>query len=142
MIAAAAMQAILRNKMRSALTMLGVFIGVAALIAMVAVGQGANEAVLKTDRESRYQSAGHCSRRHHDGRHARRIGKRLHAHGRRRRSAAPRGTRRRQRQLPHPTDGTSSICQSELDDEHSGRQSKLSADHQLANRQRTRDFAR
>jgi len=47
MIAAAAVQAILRNKMRSALTMLGVFIGVAALIAMVAVGQGANEAVLK-----------------------------------------------------------------------------------------------
>ena len=47
MIAAAAMQAILRNKMRSALTMLGVFIGVAALIAMVAVGQGANQAVLK-----------------------------------------------------------------------------------------------
>jgi macrolide transport system ATP-binding/permease protein len=47
MIAAAAAQAIYRNKMRSALTMLGVFIGVAALIAMVAVGQGANEAVRK-----------------------------------------------------------------------------------------------
>jgi macrolide transport system ATP-binding/permease protein len=42
-----AMQAIGRNKMRSALTTLGVFIGVAALIAMVAVGQGANEAVQK-----------------------------------------------------------------------------------------------
>ena len=37
----------MRNKMRSALTMLGVFVGVAALIAMVAVGQGANEAVRK-----------------------------------------------------------------------------------------------
>jgi macrolide transport system ATP-binding/permease protein len=36
-----------RNKMRSALTMLGVFIGVAALIVMVAVGDGANEAVRK-----------------------------------------------------------------------------------------------
>ena len=47
MIATAALQAIVRNKMRSVLTMLGVFIGVAALIAMVAVGQGANEAVLK-----------------------------------------------------------------------------------------------
>jgi macrolide transport system ATP-binding/permease protein len=47
MIASAALQAIIRNKMRSALTMLGVFIGVAALIAMVAVGQGANQAVLK-----------------------------------------------------------------------------------------------
>jgi macrolide transport system ATP-binding/permease protein len=47
MILAAAAQAIGRNKMRSALTMLGVFIGVAALIVMVAVGQGANEAVRK-----------------------------------------------------------------------------------------------
>jgi macrolide transport system ATP-binding/permease protein len=40
-------QAISRNKMRSMLTMLGVFIGVAALIVMVAVGDGANEAVRK-----------------------------------------------------------------------------------------------
>ncbi|MGB9188175.1 MAG: ABC transporter permease [Methylovirgula sp.] len=47
MILAAAAQAIGRNKMRSALTMLGVFIGVAALIVMVAVGQGADEAVRK-----------------------------------------------------------------------------------------------
>jgi macrolide transport system ATP-binding/permease protein len=47
MIIAAAAQAIGRNKLRSALTMLGVFIGVAALIAMVAVGEGANEAVKK-----------------------------------------------------------------------------------------------
>ncbi len=47
MVAGAAMQAIWRNRMRSALTMLGVFIGVAALIAMVSVGQGANEAVRK-----------------------------------------------------------------------------------------------
>jgi macrolide transport system ATP-binding/permease protein len=47
MIMAAAVQAIRRNMMRSALTMLGVFIGVAALIAMVAVGRGANEAVRK-----------------------------------------------------------------------------------------------
>ncbi|HXQ54196.1 MAG TPA: ABC transporter permease [Stellaceae bacterium] len=47
MILAAAMQALARNMMRSALTMLGVFIGVAALIAMVAIGQGANDAVRK-----------------------------------------------------------------------------------------------
>ncbi|MGN6316484.1 ABC transporter permease [Trinickia sp.] len=43
----AAALALWRNKMRSALTVLGVFIGVAALIAMVAIGQGANEAVRK-----------------------------------------------------------------------------------------------
>jgi macrolide transport system ATP-binding/permease protein len=47
MIAMAAAQAIARNKMRSALTMLGVFVGVAALIAMVAIGEGANQAVRK-----------------------------------------------------------------------------------------------
>ena len=45
MILTSAAQAIGRNKLRSALTMLGVFIGVAALIAMVAIGQGANAAV-------------------------------------------------------------------------------------------------
>ncbi|HUL46663.1 MAG TPA: ABC transporter permease [Steroidobacteraceae bacterium] len=47
MILSTAAQAIGRNKLRASLTMLGVFIGVAALIAMVAVGQGANEAVKK-----------------------------------------------------------------------------------------------
>lgn len=47
MIVAAAAQAIGRNKMRAALTMLGVFIGVAALIVMVAIGNGASEAVRK-----------------------------------------------------------------------------------------------
>lgn len=41
----AAWRALIRNKMRSALTMLGIFIGVAALITMVAVGQGASESV-------------------------------------------------------------------------------------------------
>src|SRR5499427_1133223 len=47
MVLAAAAQAIMRNTLRAVLTMLGVFIGVAALIAMVAVGQGANAAVEK-----------------------------------------------------------------------------------------------
>jgi macrolide transport system ATP-binding/permease protein len=42
---AAAWRALVRNKMRSALTMLGIFIGVAALITMVAVGQGASASV-------------------------------------------------------------------------------------------------
>ncbi|CCE03050.1 ABC transporter permease [Bradyrhizobium sp. STM 3809] len=47
MVSAAAVQALARNVTRSVLTMLGVFIGVAALIAMIAVGQGANDAVRK-----------------------------------------------------------------------------------------------
>ena len=40
-----AIRALSRNKMRSALTMLGIIIGVSAVIAMVAVGQGAQQAV-------------------------------------------------------------------------------------------------
>ena len=47
MMLSASLQALARNKLRSALTMLGVFIGVAALIAMVAVGDGASAAVKK-----------------------------------------------------------------------------------------------
>ena len=41
----AALAAIGRNKLRSALTMLGIFIGVCALIIMIAVGEGARAAV-------------------------------------------------------------------------------------------------
>ena len=40
-----AMRALLRNKMRSFLTALGVIIGVAAVIAMVAIGEGARARV-------------------------------------------------------------------------------------------------
>ena len=39
-----AMRALARNKMRSSLTMLGIIIGVGAVIAMVSVGQGAQQA--------------------------------------------------------------------------------------------------
>ena len=42
-----ALQALARNKMRSILTMLGIIIGVGAVIAMVGVGQGAQAAVQK-----------------------------------------------------------------------------------------------
>ncbi len=42
-----AMRALARNKMRSLLTMLGIIIGVGAVIAMLAVGQGAREAMQK-----------------------------------------------------------------------------------------------
>ncbi|HXZ86998.1 MAG TPA: ABC transporter permease, partial [Candidatus Binataceae bacterium] len=45
MAVAAAARALRRNKMRAALTMLGIFIGVAAVIAMVAVGDGARYSV-------------------------------------------------------------------------------------------------
>jgi len=44
-IVAVALRALARNKMRSILTMLGIVIGVAAVIAMVAIGQGAQSQV-------------------------------------------------------------------------------------------------
>src|SRR5207244_1862609 len=40
-----AMRALSRNKMRSFLTMLGIMIGVGAVVTMVAIGQGANASV-------------------------------------------------------------------------------------------------
>jgi putative ABC transport system permease protein len=40
-----ALRAIRRNKVRSALTMLGVIIGVASVIAMIALGSGARAAI-------------------------------------------------------------------------------------------------
>src|SRR5438045_2989097 len=45
MIIRVAFRALVRNKMRAALTMLGVIIGVSAVIAMVSIGQGASASV-------------------------------------------------------------------------------------------------
>ncbi len=45
MILKVGMKAILRNKMRSSLTMLGIIIGVACVIAMIAIGSGASESI-------------------------------------------------------------------------------------------------
>ena len=86
MILAAAAQAIGRNKMRSALTMLGVFIGVAALIAMVAVGEGANEAVRKQIESLGTNVVVILPGALTHGRHPRRLRQRHHAHGRRTRA--------------------------------------------------------
>ncbi|MBW8861280.1 MAG: ABC transporter permease, partial [Acidobacteria bacterium] len=53
MILRIAVKALNRNKMRTALTMLGMIIGVAAVITMVALGTGAQNSI-----ESQIQSAG------------------------------------------------------------------------------------
>jgi putative ABC transport system permease protein len=53
MIFRVAPRALGRNKLRTALTMLGMIIGVAAVITMVALGSGAQEAI-----ESQIRSAG------------------------------------------------------------------------------------
>jgi len=53
MILRVALKALNRNKMRTALTMLGMIIGVAAVIAMVALGKGAQSSI-----EAQIKSAG------------------------------------------------------------------------------------
>ena len=88
--------------MRSALTMLGVFIGVAALIAMVAVGQGANEAVRKQIESLGTNLRRGAAGRQHDGRHARRLRQRLDADGRRRAGDPPREHGGQRGQLSDP----------------------------------------
>jgi ABC-type antimicrobial peptide transport system, permease component len=49
-----ALDALRLHKLRSALTMLGVIIGVAAVIAMMAVGAGAREQGARTDPQPRF----------------------------------------------------------------------------------------
>jgi energy-coupling factor transporter ATP-binding protein EcfA2 len=75
MIAAAAAQAIYRNKMRSALTMLGVFIGVAYCHGGRRSGRERRDA--QANRKPRHQPARGAARRHHDRRRARRLRQRL-----------------------------------------------------------------
>ena len=137
----AAAEAIWRNKMRSALTMLGVFIGVAALIAMVSVGQGANEAVRKeiarlgtnlvvilpgaaTSGGARGGSGSASTLTVTD------------AQAIRREATAVGEVSYLIRQS-----GQSPVCQPELDHRHPGRQRQLSADDELADRRRAGDHA-
>ena len=91
MIISAAIQAIGRNKLRSALTMLGVFIGVAALIAMVAVGNGANAAVRRQIESLWHQFRGRAARRGPHRRRSRGLRERLDADCRRRAGDPSRG---------------------------------------------------
>ena len=57
-----ALKALGRNKMRTALTMLGMIIGVAAVITMVALGTGAQSSIdaqIQTDRKSTRLNSSH-----------------------------------------------------------------------------------
>ena len=57
-----AFKALRTNKMRSALTMLGMVVGVGAVIAMVAVGQGSQRTRAEPDRIPGQQSDRHPAR--------------------------------------------------------------------------------
>ena len=75
-----ALQALRRNKLRSFLTMLGVIIGVFAVIAMVAAGDGATAQVQKPICLYRHQHAGRAARRQQPRRRDRRIRHAANAH--------------------------------------------------------------
>ena len=143
MILAAAVQALGRNKMRSALTMLGVFIGVAALIAMVAVGQGANEAVRK-----QIESLGTNLLVVRAGRDARRAAcAAAPAAPRRSRQRCPGDPARSIRPSARSATSSASPARSQYGNQnwttqHPGRQRQLPADHQLADRRGPRHFTR
>ena len=94
MILSASLQALARNKLRSALTMLGVFIGVAALIAMVAVGDGASAAVKKQLESSGYEHGRRPAGRHDRRRRSRWGGQRFNSNRGRRRDHPARRPRR------------------------------------------------
>ena len=142
MIMAAAIQAIWRNMMRSALTMLGVFIGVAALIAMVAVGQGANDAVRKQIERLGTNLVVVMPGAHRMGGMRGGVGQRLHAYYHRRTCNPARGQRGERGQLSHPPVRPSAGRQPELGHANPGHQRQLPADDQLADRGRPRDFVR
>ena len=81
-----ALRALRVNRMRSALTMLGIIIGVAAVIAMVAVGSGATAADPGTDPEYRQQPDHRAAGQHQHERRAAGIGRDGFADRRRRQS--------------------------------------------------------
>ena len=67
-----ALKALARNKMRTALTMLGMIIGVSAVITLVALGNGAQARIEAADQSRRHQHGDGHGRQLHAGRRARR----------------------------------------------------------------------
>ena len=126
-------RALARNKLRSALTMLGVFIGVAALIAMVAVGQGANAAVEAADREPGHEPARRPARRDHQrAACARGFGSASTLTVTDARSDPEGGSRGRRRRLSRPAARADRVRQPELEHQHPGRHAELPRDPELA----------
>ena len=128
-----ALKALGRNKMRTALTMLGMIIGVAAVITMVALGTGAQTSI-----EAQIQSAGTnmiivIGRQLHAGRRPPGPGQRQHADARRRggdRAAAGRAVRRGR--LEHAR--ADRRRQPELEHADAGHRRRLPADPLVADR--------
>ncbi len=128
----AAGRAIKRNKLRAALTMLGIFIGVAAVITMVAVGDGARASVeaqinsLGTNLLIVVPGSDDCQRRAH------RAGQQFHAHGRRR--AGDRAWRRAggAGDVHGSAVGAGGFGKSQLEHQHPGHDFELFCDPRLA----------
>ncbi len=78
-----AFKSIVKNKMRTLLTMLGIIIGVGAVIVMVAIGKGAEQGP-EPDRQHGHQPDHGLPRFHAAARRAHGTGPGGHAHPRRR----------------------------------------------------------
>ena len=68
-----ALRALARNKLRAFLTMLGIIIGVGAVIAMVAIGEGAKSDHSLADRRAWHQRLDHSAREQRAGRRQSRL---------------------------------------------------------------------
>ncbi len=79
-----ALAALIRNKARSMLTMLGIVIGVAAVIVTVAIGVGARTSVAAEHQQPGIESDRRATRQRHADRRAHRFRRRLDADARRR----------------------------------------------------------
>ena len=90
-----ALKALARNKMRTALTMLGMIIGVAAVITMVALGNGAQEQIAQQAESAGTNLVSVRAGNHRRGGHQPGRGQRPDAESRRRRGNPQRGVRHR-----------------------------------------------
>ena len=57
-----AVRALIRNKLRAILTMLGIVIGVASVIAMLAIGEGSKQSITDRDVVFGHQYDNYCAR--------------------------------------------------------------------------------
>ena len=141
MIFRVALKALNRNKMRTALTMLGMIIGVAAVITMVALGTGRAGVDRGADPDGRHQHDHRHGRQLHAGRRPAGPGQRQHADARRcggDREAAGRAVRGGGREHAR----ADRRRQPELEHAAPGHRRRLPADPLVADRGRARSSRR
>ena len=120
-----ALAALRVNKLRSALTMLGIIIGVGAVIAMTAIGAGAQARVEDQIKSLGLEPDHRAARQLHVGRRAHGLGLADDAHRGRRGAAAARGARDRGRGAAAARLGPGRVRQQQLVDADPRRHARL-----------------